>query len=487
MRLPEAFICDIKPYLPSEEFESFCQSLANSDACTSIRINRRKTAQLLSFPIAEKQISSSPIPWNAKDGQYLTMRPQFTLDPLLHAGAYYVQEASSQFVVHALSTLLDKHEPVKMLDLCAAPGGKSTAALSVLPEGSLLVSNEIDHRRSRILSENISKWGYSNVIVTGNAPADFSSLVNLFDVIMCDVPCSGEGMFRKDEGAISDWSATKVEGCVKLQREILNDIWPVLKPGGIIIYSTCTFNIHEDEEQLKYICEELGAEPIVIPVDPSWNIHSPLTGTIPCYRFMPHCTQGEGLFMAVLRKNGSDEDAVDYANFRIKNNKKNKKDAIKGKKDSLGNERSKTASIDMKKIISDVKSWVTSEGEIEVVSGNIIRFIPSNLKLLHEIILQQNLYILQSGIELGTIKGRDITPSHALALSLDRNPDAFPCVELDKETALSYLRREAIVLPQDAPIGFVLVSYQHLPLGFVKNIGNRSNNLYPQEWRIRYS
>lgn len=488
MRLPEAFIQDIKPYLPADEMDVFCEALANTEASTCIRINAKKIDQTPGLSPVEPLGENSIIPWNPNVGRYLKERPLFTLDPLLHGGAYYVQEAASQFVSHVLETLLKKQTPVTMLDLCAAPGGKSTAALSVLPEGSLLVSNEIDHRRSRILSENVTKWGYFNVIVTGNAPADFSSLTHLFDVLLCDVPCSGEGMFRKDEGAIDDWSPNKVEGCVKLQREILSDIWPVLKPGGIMIYSTCTFNVHEDEEQLQYICNELGADPIIIPTEASWNIHKPLIEGIPCYRFMPHYTHGEGLFMAVLRKKEADDDGLVYSQMSFKTNKKNKKEALKCKKGSNGKDGGNRGPvIDMKKITQEVQSWVLGEGSVELTADNGLRFIPSGLKDLHEIIQSRNLYVLQSGIELGTIKGRDITPSHALALSLDRNPEAFPYVELDKETALNYLRREAIVLPADAPVGFVLVTYQHLPLGFVKNIGNRSNNLYPQEWRIRYS
>ena len=223
MTLPEAFIEDIKAYLPASELAPFIQALTDSEPTTSLRYNRAKCAER----------SGLPIGWNPDDGVYLDERPNFTLDPLLHAGCYYVQEASSQFVTHVLRSLVK--EPVTALDLCAAPGGKSTAMLSVLPEGSQLVSNEIDRRRARILSENITKWGYPNVSVTCNAPADFRKLVHQFDLILADVPCSGEGMFRKDEGAVSDWSPLKVNACVALQREILDTIWPTLKPGGIMV------------------------------------------------------------------------------------------------------------------------------------------------------------------------------------------------------------------------------------------------------------
>lgn len=474
MSLPEAFIEDLKPYMPASEMEEFIQALSQTEASVCIRTNQLKHPTVV-----------GNVPW-CPEGNYLTERPVFTLDPLLHAGAYYVQEAASQFVTHVLRSLLPQDKAVTMIDLCAAPGGKSTAALSVLPEGSLLVSNEIDRRRSRILSENITKWGMKDVIVTGNAPADFTGLNHLFDVILADVPCSGEGMFRKDEGAIADWSPAKVEGCVALQRQILSDVWPTLKPGGLLIYSTCTFNVHEDEEQLQYICQQLGATLVDIPTDESWNIHPPLIKGLPCYRFMPHYTRGEGLFMAALRK--KDDDEVITPQHEAKKGGKKSKTVGRTISHNTGKSAPKNNGkpvIDLKKTTIFVKDWVSCEGFVEATPEGTLRFIPSALQGLHELLSDHGLYMLQSGIELGTIKGHDIIPSHALAMSLDRNPDAFPRVEIDLENALQYLRREAIVLPPEAPQGYVLVTYQHLPLGFVKNMGNRSNNLYPQEWRIR--
>lgn len=485
MTLPEAFLQDIKPYLSPVELESFVHALTGTEASTCIRLNRSKLdylhcsdAELISSSSALSSLT--PIPWNPNDGFYLDQRPSFTLDPLLHAGAYYVQEGASQFVTHVLRSLLPAGEPVTMLDLCAAPGGKSTAALSALPAGSILVSNEIDRRRSRILSENVTKWGQPNVIVTGNAPADFSSLTHLFDVVLTDVPCSGEGMFRKDEGAVNDWSPSKVEGCVSLQRQILRDIWQALKPGGLLIYSTCTFNVHEDEEQLKFICEELGAEPVIVPVSPDWQIHESLVGTLPCYRFMPHQTKGEGLFMAALRKFDDEECLTTYHSHSVS------KSVKKGKKDSSHAKGDKSLSMkEVKSITQQLSTWVEADGVVEMSSEGLFQFIPSALESLHRIISSQGLFILQSGIQLGELKGRDIIPAHALAMSIARNHEAFATVEIPLETALQYLRREAIVLPSDSPAGYVIVCYQGFPLGFVKNMGNRSNNLYPTEWRIR--
>lgn len=464
MTLPVAFIDEIRPYLPSGELEEFIHALTETEPTTCLRYNRAKTQAEV----------TSPIGWNSSDGTYLTERPNFTLDPLLHAGAYYVQEASSQFVTHVIRQLV--HEPITALDLCAAPGGKSTAMLSALPEGSLLVSNEIDRRRARILAENVTKWGNPNVIVTCNAPKDFSAMTHTFDVILTDVPCSGEGMFRKDEGAVKDWSMQKVNNCVNTQHDILDAIWPALKPEGLLIYSTCTFNIHEDEEMLKYICEQLGAETIDIQTEPAWNIHKPLIGNLPCYRFMPHTTKGEGLFLAVVRKKS--EGSKNRLHAQPKDIKRKEIHKATSVKKSLLQLDQKTTSGILKKI--------SCESTIELTPENNFRAIPKRLQPLHNTIVHHGLYILQSGIEMGKIKGKDIIPAHALAVSIVREATAYPTAEVNLETALQYLRHENITLDESTPTGYIIIAYQGKALGFVKNMGNRSNNLYPQEWRIRY-
>lgn len=468
MTLPEDFIADITPYLQSEELAQFCHALTESEPTTCIRLNCDKTDE-------ECFDNATPIGWNP-DGRYLAERPNFTLDPLMHAGCYYVQEASSQFVTHVVRHLVK--QPVCALDLCAAPGGKSTALMSVLPHGSSLVSNEIDRRRARILAENITKWGNPNVTVTSNAPADFTGLAHQFDLILTDVPCSGEGMFRKDEGAIKDWSSEKVRHCVALQHEIIDAIWPTLKPGGILIYSTCTFNIHEDEEMLEYLCEEYGAEALEVPVDEAWNIHPPLVGNRPCYRFMPHYTRGEGLFMAVVRKTA--ESAADIAPKTAKP-KKDKKSRQSG-----NGKAASRPTVDLKKLTPTLLAQLDVKAEIEATPEGTLRAIPQTLMPLHQAIMGQGLYILQSGVEMGTIKGRDIIPAQALAVCTARNECAYPTVETDLETALNYLRHEAICLPPEVENGYVILTYKDHALGFVKNLGNRCNSLYPQEWRIRY-
>lgn len=460
MTLPTDFQNRMKELLPSNEYKDFEKSLVESESTTSIRLNRQKINMFLDN--SKLKTEGDAVGW-CNDGLYLKERPQFTLDPLLHSGAYYVQEASSMFISHIIRSIIQDNRPLRCLDLCAAPGGKSTAAISSLPEGCEMVSNEIDRRRARILAENITKWGNPNITVTSNAPKDFKGLKHVFDIIITDVPCSGEGMFRKDEGAISDWSIQKVNSCAALQHEILDDIWDCLKPGGLLIYSTCTFNIEEDELMVEYICNELGATALDIPIKSEWNIHKPLAGNNPCYRFMPHYTKGEGLFMAALRK---DEGEL----FKAKSKSGKHSTSQKG-----------TSA----KPTKDISSWVNIPVILKQSAEGIISAIPTAHKDLHDLIVNNGLYVLQSGIELGTIKGKDIIPSHNLAMSTVLSDKIFPKYEITKESALDYLRRLAFVLPNDAPTGFIILTYNNVPLGFVKNLGNRCNNLYPQEWRIR--
>ena len=381
-QLPEEFIQETRQVMGEARFNRYMEAF-NEEAPTSIRLNPRyHTGTRLQHAV----------PW-CEEGFYLEGRPSFTFDPLFHAGCYYVQEAASMFVCHVLRQFVQ--EPVAMLDLCAAPGGKSTAARSVLPEGSLLVSNEPIASRAQILLENITKWGWSDCIVTNNYPRDYRKAKMLFDVILCDVPCSGEGMFRKDPATISEWSPQNVEKCWRLQREIVADAWECLKPGGLLIYSTCTFNTQENEENVRWMMEEFGTEVLPVFTQEEWHITGSLLEgfTEPVCRFIPGKTRGEGLFMAVVRKKGDASET---------NGEKPEKGLLK------------------------------------------LRFIYEPQK-----------------------------------------EEVYPSVELPYPQALQYLRREALVLPDDTPKGIVTVTFRGLPLGQVKNLGNRANNLYPKEWRIK--
>nr|WP_033150240.1 hypothetical protein [Prevotella sp. RM4] len=428
MNLPADFVAETRRIMGDERYNRFVGAF-DEEAPVSIRVNTKRYINC-QLSIANCQLNK--VPWCA-EGYYLNNRPQFTFDPLLHAGCYYVQEASSMFVTHILRNvqwsmvrsssagLQGKNGQCSMvngqcsmvngqwsmvngqcaLDLCAAPGGKSTALRSVLPDDCVLISNEPMGNRAQILLENVTKWGGPNHIVTNNYPRDFRkaklkffdkrSGTAGFDLILCDVPCSGEGMFRKDPNAISEWSAQNVEKCWQLQREIVADAWECLNPGGLLIYSTCTYNTKENEENIRWILDTYDAQVLDIPVDPSWNITGSLLQGFnePVYRFIPGITRGEGLFVCALRKAGSLEPK------------------------------------------------------------------PFNAKKLA-------LKVLDAEFEKSDV-----------------------CVDVDYATALKYLRGEALVLPADTPRGIVTITYQGQPLGPAKNIGNRANNLYPKAWRIK--
>ena len=313
VNLPADFVAETRRIMGDERYNRFVGAF-DEEAPTSIRVNPRIaidhgpwTILALQASRAGADHSDSQVPWCA-EGYYLNDRPQFTFDPLLHAGCYYVQEASSMFVTHILRNVQWSMVNVQCaLDLCAAPGGKSTALRSVLPDDCVLISNEPMGNRAQILLENVTKWGGPNHIVTNNYPRDFRKAKLKFDLILCDVPCSGEGMFRKDPNAISEWSAQNVEKCWQLQREIVADAWECLNPGGLLIYSTCTYNTKENEENIRWILDTYDAQVLDIPVDPSWNITGSLLQGFnePVYRFIPGITRGEGLFVCALRKAGS--------------------------------------------------------------------------------------------------------------------------------------------------------------------------------------
>ena len=469
MQLPNDFILQMKDIIGDENSRRLCDALAEK-ATVSIRLNRAKTSDI---PFDTDTVGK-PVAW-CNDGFYLKERPLFTLDPLLHAGAYYVQEASSMFLNHVVGTLLGKRTadddiektdlaPLAILDMCAAPGGKSTILRTMMPQDSLLIANEPIGRRANILSENIQKQGFPNTIVTNNYPKDFSRSGIMFDFILCDVPCSGEGMFRKDHQAIEEWSPQSVAKCQALQREIVSEAWKCLRDGGTMIYSTCTFNTRENEENIRWIADELGGEVIDIPTEPSWNISGSLLKdfNMPVYRFIPGKTEGEGLFMAVIRKKG-DTTVYSKANRNIKGKNRN---------------NGKNGTVDLSKYIRRADDFTTIETD-----GDIVAF-PKMWEQIYKT-ARKNLRIVHAGITIGQTKGRDFIPHQALALSTILKKDAFPCVDLEYEDAIKYLRKESIELHGDVPRGYVVVCYKGLPLGFVKNIGNRSNNLYPNEWRVR--
>lgn len=449
MQLPESFVARMQQLLGPDYFE-FEQALTATPP-VSVRVNVDKTT----IPDILPQV-----PW-ASSGVYLPVRPLFTLDPLLHAGAYYVQEASSMFLEQAIRQTLDLTEAFQVLDLCGAPGGKSTHLASLFSEDSLIVSNEVIRSRASVLAENIIKWGSGNGVLTSNDPRDFSRLPDFFDVVVVDAPCSGEGMFRKDPQAIQEWSEENVKLCSQRQQRILVDVWDALKPGGLLIYSTCTWNEAENEQNIVWLREQEQAESIKLKLQPEWGVVATRLNGIEGYRFYPHQVQGEGFFMAVVRKAGAPE----LHNRQSK--KKKYKLTIAGKKEQ-----------------ALVQNWLTDSENLELVQyGEVISAIPADQFEAIDA-LYQNLYVIYAGTEVAEVNGKKLKPKHALSLSRYLNKTAFNAIDVDLELALRYLRKEDISLGTHGN-DWVLLQYKNIPFGWAKQIGNRVNNYFPKEWRIR--
>lgn len=452
MNLPEGFIESLSQGSGAPLFAGLPEALS-LDPVVSVRIDPAKT------PRGGWADDARAVPWAEASGRYLPSRPAFIFDPLMHQGAYYVQDASSMFLGHAVRHITEGHSgPVAYLDACAAPGGKTGAAIDALPPGSVVWANEYVPQRAAVLRENLAKKGYPLTIVTTGDTARFAALPASFDIIAADVPCSGEGMMRKDAEAVAQWSPALVAQCAELQRSILQNLWPALRPGGFLIYSTCTFNRHENEDNVRWLIETCGAEPVEIPVDPTWGIAPALDSDMHACRFIPGRTEGEGLFLAVLRKPG-DEAFTPQPSA-------DKSGGKSARKDRRG---SKPAPVP-----AEAQSWLTPGcGATLTLDGDrIMTVFPQSVAGTHP------------ALEVGTVKGRDAIPSQQLALSRVYRRGAFPEMDVDRISALMYLRGEAPQLPSGTPRGHILLTYRDLPLGFVKNIGNRCNNLYPRPWRI---
>lgn len=455
MQLPELFIQSIEKCKGFNK-ESFEKIHASGIRITSVRKNPGKiyTAHHSIF-----NVQPSQVPWSS-NGFYLSERPSFTIDPLFHVGAYYVQEASSMFLEEALKQSIDLSQPVKILDLCAAPGGKSTLMQSVISKESLLVSNEVIKTRVNVLSESITKWGAANVIITNNDAKDFQRLPNYFDVIVIDAPCSGSGLFRKDPGAISEWSEQNVQLCSQRQQRILADVMPALKESGVLIYSTCSYSEEEDEMIADWMVESLKAESVRLKIAEEWCIIETQSERHHAYgyRFYPDRVKGEGFFIAVLKKQGTEN------SDRKVSKRKNKLEKISAKEAEV-----------VKPFLKNADDFLFIRQKEDVIA------IP---KILEEdlIAVQNSLYIKKAGIKLGAIIRNELIPDHELALSGIIN-DTIPSVDVDEATALQYLRKQDVVVNTGSK-GWALLKYNKLPLGWIKILPNRINNYYPKEWRI---
>lgn len=407
---------------------------------TSIRVNPAKWdgPQLLHTP------------WCAT-GRYLDQRPAFTFDPLLHAGAYYVQEASSMMVEQAVQAAGLHGRDVLALDLCAAPGGKTTHLCSLLGSGSLLVANEIDRKRQSVLQENLWKWGAANAMVSGSASSDLQSLPSFFDLILVDAPCSGEGMFRKDPFARTQWSPALVEQCASVQRGILHHAWNALRPGGHLIYSTCTWEEAENEQQLAALVD-LGAVCVPVPLDPTWGMVRSTPPGIDAIRCYPHLTRGEGFFITLLHKPGEPAERLRSLNTKPQDH-------------------------------AQVASWLTPDRmwslteHDEKLYARDARWGPASEALTNA------LRMLAPGIPVAERKGGAWRPHPALALSTALNKDAFQHINVDRVGALDFLR--GLSLPAKEARGIGLIMYEGCALGWVQGADTRWNNRWPAPWRIR--
>ena len=453
-QLPSAFESQMRALLGPAEYALFKEGL-DHPAQTSLRLNWRKPVDII--------FSKRPIPW-AKDGYFLEERPSFTIDPTFHSGAYYVQEASSMFISHILESL--KIPKGIYLDLAAAPGGKSTLLSSYLGEDGLLVANEVIAARTQILKENVIKWGLGNTVVTHNDPEHFSPLDGFFDLVLVDAPCSGEGMFRKDPQARAEWSPENVLLCSARQKRIVDTAGELVKGGGYFLYATCTFNEKENEEILRFLTEEFAFEPVRIPLDPSWGIVETEVNTEDVtfygYRFFPHKVAGEGFFITALRR---PEGA--YTQL-APSNKEFKHHSLKrvGEKESVE---------------LDKEVGGDGTGKFYLLQETYFRMQGDYNRELEK--LAQVLSVRYFGVELGKKHKKEWIPSHEWALSiLPKN--GFPQQELTQEEALAFLRKKDQSYT-NLPLGWVLLTYKKLSLGWVKNLGNRVNNYYPKEWRIR--
>ncbi len=431
--------------------EAFNRVHEQGDKITAIRLNLWKQPTV---PFED----GKPVPW-CDTGYYLTERPVFTLDPLYHAGCYYVQEASSMFIAHILAEIGLKNTASRALDLCAAPGGKSTLLTSYLGSESLLVSNEVIKSRANILTDNMSRWGTSNIVVTNNDPSAFSRLPGYFDVLMVDAPCSGSGMFRKDRDAIDEWSLANVKLCSDRQKRILAESLETLVTDGYLIYSTCSYSREENEDIVDWIQTEFTFESVPITLESDWNIEETKSSKHNAfgYRFYPHKVKGEGFFVAVLQK-------------KAKQSTFNRK-KIKIEKNSAPSN-----------ILAD---WTEQQAaHIPFMHGDNIHIFP---KKYEEDLrwFQQVLYIKQAGTNIGKWTGRELLPSHDLACSIHIKTD-LPAQDVTRDVALQFLRKESLAI-EDFPAvnaGWCLVRYKGANLGWVKVLPNRINNYYPKEVRI---
>lgn len=433
-------------------YADFHYHITESEPVVSIRFNPSKSFQNHAF--------DEVIPWHP-DGRYLPERPVFALDPMWHAGAYYVQEASSMLVAEAFRQVIPGQHPLKVLDLCAAPGGKTTLLLDLLPSGSTLVSNEVIKPRFSILEENIWRWGNPGIILTRQDPAAFEPFSGYFDVVLVDAPCSGEGLFRKDPASMEHWSEDHVNFCADRQKRILSAATSLLAPGGVLLYSTCTFSKSENIDNAEWIRKQSSLESLELSIPSDWGVQTVHQNGTFGYQCYPHLVRGEGFFLACL---------------------KNQKDAVAWKAPRSKGERMNS----LPKNLSDVfRPWLHAPDDLflhEGFRGDIRAFPRGMTDVVRDFQISGALF--RSGLPIGQLKGRDVIPSAGLALSPTLRSEKIPTVALSREDALTVLRKEASN-PTIFPKGWSLATFENQGLAWMKGLGNRVNNGYPKAWRLR--
>ncbi len=450
MRLPDIFVQSLKSVNGFHQ-KDFCACHEQEATVTAVRYNPFKKRVLWN------DTNSSVVPW-CSHGRYLFDRISFTLDPYFHAGAYYVQEASSMFVEHVFNTLTFEHSPKKVLDLCAAPGGKSTLLLSLIDEQDILVCNEVIKTRVPVLTDNVNKWGKQQVVITHNDAKDFQRLPAYFDCVLVDAPCSGSGMFRKDERAIAEWSLEHVKLCSQRQQRIVADILPALKSGGYLLYSTCSYSVEENEQQLDWLLQHFNLETIRIPLG-DWGIVETQSSEQGAwgYRFYPDKIRGEGFFMACLRKTDGVTDAVKYSSQKLVTLPKNDNTVL--------------------------QHWLNDIEQLFICEvGDYVYAMPNALRREVEI-LTKNLYVKKAGVCVGKMMRAELLPEHQLALSTLLSGEVAR-VALDQQQALAYLRKDAQLQLNNSQQGWALATYDGLGLGWMKVLPNRINNYFPKELRV---
>jgi len=424
---------------------AFIDAHREENKITSIRLNPFKpTAVFPDFELADN------VKW-ARDAFYLDPRPSFILDPLFHAGCYYVQEAGSMFLEFVLKQVVDFSAELKVLDLCAAPGGKSTLINSLLNEQSLLVSNELIKNRADVLTQNLSKWGSHNTVVTNSDAKKFAALNGFFDVVVVDAPCSGSGLFRKQPEAINEWNEDNVNLCCGRQRTILSDVLPSLKENGLLVYCTCSYSVEENEDIVKWLIDDMQMEYLDLAVPQDWGIVDTKAG----YRFYPHLTKSEGFFCAALKKRSPEQEAY-------------------MPKIKVNDEASKTERVLLEPFLKQhLSPIIKKNNQFHLMNEAALNFLMA---------YEKQFYFKKAGCVLGEIKGKDVVPNQELAWSDDRNININQ-IELNKEDAIKFLRKENFSITEKTK-GFVLVIYKNYGLGWVKILPNRINNYLPNELRI---